>query len=139
MRFLDANVVIYDSLKLERKLDNRALEIKESAHKIIGKIKSGEKVVTTVVHISEVSNILQNLLSLEKAQEVVSDILECDFVKIEDVNKEKYIESVEIAKQSKIKINDGLAVVVMKNLGVEEIYSFDEHFDKIEGIKRVEK
>jgi hypothetical protein len=139
MRFLDANVVIYDSLKLERKLDNRTSEIKESAHKIIGKIKSGEEVVTTVVHISEVSNILQNLLHLEKAQEIVSDILDCDFIKIEDVNKEKYMESVEIAKQNKIKINDGLAVVAMKNLGIEEIYSFDEHFDKIEGIKRVEK
>lgn len=137
MRFLDANIIIYDSLKLERKLDDRTLEIKESAHKIIGKIKSGEEVITTVVHISEVSNILQNLLSLETAQEIVSDILECDFIKIEEVNKEKYIESVEIAKQNKIKINDGLAVVVMKNLGVTEIYSFDEHFDKIEGIKRL--
>lgn len=139
MKFLDANVIIYDSLKLERKLDDRTLEIKDSAHNIIEKTKSGEEVVTTVVHISEASNILQNLLPLEEAQKIVSDILECDFIKIEDVNKDKYIESVEIAKQNKIKINDGLAVVVMKNSGISEIYSFDEHFDKIEGIKRVEK
>ncbi len=140
MKFLDTNILIYDYLQLERKLDERTLEIKKHSHEIMERIKDGEeKVVTTVVHISEVSNILYNLLAIELSYEVISGLLSSDFIIVEDIDKNKYIEGLELARQNRIKINDGLAVVVMKNLGITEIYSFDEHFDKIEGIQRIER
>lgn len=34
-------------------------------------------------------------------------------------------------------VNDALAIAYMKMHGINEIYSFDTDFDKLEGIKRI--
>ena len=48
-----------------------------------------------------------------------------------------YSVAIEIAKKYKISINDALAIFFMQSRKLKEIYSFDKHFDNIEGIKRV--
>ena len=37
----------------------------------------------------------------------------------------------------KLEPNDALAVDIMRQNDITEIYSFDEHFNKIDGIKRL--
>ena len=59
MRFLDANVFIYAYYKPKRKLTERQKEMKERSKEIIRKINEGEDVITTVVHLSEVTNIIK--------------------------------------------------------------------------------
>ena len=48
-----------------------------------------------------------------------------------------YFAATELGDDLKLAPNAALAVDVMKMNGIEEIYSFDEDFDEIEGISRL--
>ena len=65
--YVDANVFVYAFLKIKRQLQPKELEIKQAAKNIVARINKGEKVVTSVVHFSEVCNVLEDYLSLEEA------------------------------------------------------------------------
>ncbi len=60
MKFADANVFIYAILKPRRELSEKELEIKSRAKAILARINEGEEVFTTVVHLSEVANVLED-------------------------------------------------------------------------------
>jgi len=62
MRFLDANVFIYAYYKPKRKLNEKEKRMKEEAKNIVNRIMEGEKIVTSIVHLSEVVNILKRAL-----------------------------------------------------------------------------
>ena len=60
MRFLDANVFIYAYYKAKKQLTQKERQMKEHAKKIISSVSQGkEEVIMTVVHVSEVMNILK--------------------------------------------------------------------------------
>ena len=60
-----------------------------------------------------------------------------DNVKIVDVTKDAYFAAVEMGEDFKLEPNDSLAVDIMRQNDVTEIYSFDDHFNKIDGITRL--
>ncbi|MEM2122691.1 MAG: type II toxin-antitoxin system VapC family toxin [Candidatus Bathyarchaeia archaeon] len=62
-----------------------------------------------------------------------------DNLKIYGVTKEAYFAAVELGGDLKLDPNDALAIEVMRENSIREIYSFDEDFDKIEGITRLPK
>ena len=65
MRFLDPNVFIYAYYKPKRKLTEKQKQMKEHSKEIIRRINEGEDVIITVVHLSEVTNILKRALSMD--------------------------------------------------------------------------
>ena len=138
MRFLDANVFIYAYYKPKRQLTQHEKQMKESAKKIISNITRGkEEVMTTVVHVSEVVNILKHGMPLDQLTETVRGLFMLDNVKIMGVSSEAYFAATELGDDLKLEANDALAVDFMRQNDVQEIYSFDEHFNEIEGIKRL--
>lgn len=132
MRFVDANVFIYAVLKPRRKLNEREQRIKDSAKKIFERINRGEEVVTTVLHLSEVANVLEDAVNLSFSVSFIRDILLKDNIYVEDVSQEDYLESVMLAEERKVSLNDVLAYIVMKRRGIEEIYTFDKHFRNLD-------
>jgi hypothetical protein len=60
-----------------------------------------------------------------------------DNITIMDVTKDGYFSAIEIGEDLKLEPNDALAVDIMRQNGIEEIYSFDEHFNKVDGITRL--
>lgn len=48
-----------------------------------------------------------------------------------------YLRAASVANVYEIGLNDALAVIVMKEMGVAEIYSFDRGFDKVDSIRRI--
>jgi len=60
LRFIDASVFLYAFLKPKRRVSEDVLELKENAKRILSRIEEGEEVVTTVVHLSEIANILES-------------------------------------------------------------------------------
>ena len=60
-----------------------------------------------------------------------------DNVIIKEVTKEGYFAAVAIAEALKLEPNDALAADIMRQNGVKEIYSFDEHFNKINDVTRL--
>jgi uncharacterized protein len=135
MRFLDANVFIYAYYKPKKQLTEKEATMKEEAQKIIGNVSQGkEEVMTTVVHISEVVNILKNGVPKDVLTRVILGLFMLDNVTILDVTKDAYFAAVAIGEDLKLEPNDALAVDIMRQNNIAEIYSFDEHFNHVDGI-----
>jgi len=140
MRFLDANIFIYAYYKPKRQLSQKEKHMKEYAKKIISNVSQGkEKVATTVVHLSEIVNILKHGMTMDELAKLITGLFMLDNVEIYGVSKEDYFAAVELSKDLKIDPNDALAIKAMKTSNINEIYSFDEDFDKVEEIIRLPK
>jgi len=137
MRFLDANVFIYAYYKPKRELTEKQKQMKEHAKEIIRKINEGEVVITTVVHLSEISNILKRALSMDDLYSLLIGLYSLDNLWIVDVTKDDYLSAIELVNELKMDPNDCLAVEVMRCEDINEIYSFDKGFDDVVGIKKV--
>jgi len=140
MKFLDANIFVYAYYKPKRQLTQKERLMKKHAQRIVRGISKGkEGILTTVVHLSEAVNILKHGLPLERLATVVLGLFMLDNVKIEGVSREAYFAATELGEDEKLDPNDALAVDVMRLNDIREIYSFDEDFDKVEGISRLPK
>jgi len=140
MRFLDANVFIYAYYKPKKQLTQREKQMKEQAKQIISNISQGKEEVTmTVVHLSEIVNILKHGMPLDQLTKIIRGIFMLDNVKIHGVTREAYFAAAELGEDLRLEANDALAVDVMRLNDIKEIYSFDEDFDQIEGISRLPK
>jgi len=112
--------------------------MKELSKKIISNVSQGkERVVTTVIHLSEIVNILKHGLPLDQVTTIVRGLLMLENVKILEVNRDSYFAANELGEDLRLDANDALAIDTMRTNGVQEIYSFDEDFDQVEGIKRL--
>ena len=138
MRFLDANIFIYAFYKPKGRLTEKQKFMKEKAKEIVRKLIEGkEKFITTVVHISEVANILEKALSIEALNSILTTLYSLENLKIVGITEEEYLIAIELMKKYKVDVNDCLAIYIMKKEGIKEIFSFDKDFDKIEEIRRL--
>jgi len=137
--YVDANVFVYAFLKTKRQLQLNELEIKQAAKNIVARISKGEKVITSVVHFSEICNVLEDHLPSEEAILLEKGLLYRENVSICEVAKEDYIKAVSIAEEPDVGVNDALAYVIMKKQAIRTIYSFDKDLDAFTDIQRVIK
>jgi predicted nucleic acid-binding protein len=138
MRFLDANVFIYAYYKPKKTLSQKEMDMKDNARNIVTNIIEGkEDVLTTVVHLSEMVNILKHVMPLDEVSEIIRGLFMLDNVRIADVTRNMYFEASELSSEFKLDANDVLALDVMELNGIDEVYSFDEDFDRVDGIKRL--
>ena len=138
MRFLDSNIFIYAFYKPKRLLSESEKSVKASAKKIVTDVSEGnESVITTVVHLSEVVNILKQGLKPGRLAEMVASLIMLDSIDILAVGKNDYLAATELGRDLEMDSNDALAVKVMQARKVKEIYSFDKVFERIEGISRL--
>ena len=131
VRFLDSSVFLHAYLKPRRELTPRELAIKSAAKEIIERVESGEPVVTTVIHISEVANIVEARVGLAKSIGLISRLLVLSNVNILGVSAEDYEEAVSVAQEYGVSVNDAIAYVKMREEGIREIYTFDKHFKNL--------
>ena len=138
MRFLDANVFIYAYYKPKKQLTQKEQQMKEYAQNIITNVSQGkEEVLTSVVHVSEIVNILKHGMPQDQLTVIIRGLFMLDNVTINDVTREAYFAATELGDDLKLEANDALAVDIMKTKGISEIYSFDEHFDQVDGVTRL--
>jgi len=138
MRFLDANVFIYAYYKPKKQLTQKEMQMKEQAKKIITNVSQGkENVIITVVHVSEMVNILKHGMRPDQVTAIIRGLFMLDNVRILDVTRDAYFAETELGDDLKLEANDALAIDVMRLNNIREIYSFDEDFDQIEGIVRL--
>lgn len=138
MRFLDANIFVYAYYQPRRELGEKERRMKERAKEILRRINEGdERVITTVVHLSEISNILKHGMALIDLTEVILGLFMMKNVVVEGVSGDLYFSAAELGGDLELDPNDALAVEVMRRNEVREIYSFNADFDKIQGITRL--
>jgi predicted nucleic acid-binding protein len=133
IKFIDSNVFVYAYVKPKREISEKVSRMKEKAKEILMKINYGEeRVVTSVVHMSEIANVVESLSSISKSIEIIENILNNKNIIVKDVTTQDYIEAVRVANREKVSVNDALAYVIMRNKNISEIYTFDEkHFKKL--------
>ncbi|QDA31455.1 type II toxin-antitoxin system VapC family toxin [Thermococcus indicus] len=132
MRFIDANVFIYAFLKPRKEPPENVRLIKENAKRILARISEGEGVATTVVHLSEVANVIESRGGKRKAAEVLLAILTSENIEVLPVSTGDYLKAALVAEERNLGVNDALAYIKMKGLGIEEIYTFDRDFEKLD-------
>ena len=135
--YVDANVFVYAFLKPKRKLQPHEVNIKEAAKKIVSRINEGEKVTTSVVHFSEVCNILEGFLPFGEALLIEKGLLFRENILICEVSGEDYLKAISVAEDQQVGVNDALAYVLMKKEAIQTIYSFDKDFDAFTDINRI--
>ena len=127
MRFLDTNIFIYAYYKPRKELSGKARWMKEESKKILKRINDGEEeVVTTVVHLSEVNNFLKKSMDMASLQNLYS----LENFKIVDVSAEDYLAAIAMMAETGLDANNCLALKVMRDMGITEIYSFDRGFER---------
>jgi predicted nucleic acid-binding protein len=131
MRFIDANVFIYAALKPRQNLPDPVLQKKRAANTIFLRVNDGEPVITTTVHLSEVANVLEDVAGIAFATDFLSALFSKPGIAVAPVTPDGYRESIHRAKESGISVNDALALVVMEEQGIDEIYTFDRHFEQV--------
>jgi len=136
LRFVDASVFVHAFLKPKRELKPHEMKIKESAKKIVKRINDGEEVGVTVVQVSEIANLLESYLPLNEALKVEKFLLLAGNVRVFDVTKRDCLKALKIVKEKNVGLCDAIAYVIMMKNGVNEIYSFDSDFDKL-NVRRV--
>ncbi len=137
LAYVDTNVFVYALLKSTRKLLPHEINVKESAKQIVSRINGGEEVACSVVHFSEICNIIEYYLPLEVALIFEKGLLLRENIQILEVTPDDYLNAVSISEQHSVGLNDALAYLLMKKTAITSIYSFDKHFDCFPEIKRV--
>jgi predicted nucleic acid-binding protein len=96
-----------------------------------------EEVLSTVVHISEVANILKHSLGTTEIADIIEGIFALDNVQVAGVDKDEYLAATELGKELEMDPNDSLAYQVMRSNRLFEIYSYDKVFERVEGLRRL--
>ncbi|MGQ9468859.1 MAG: type II toxin-antitoxin system VapC family toxin [Nitrososphaerales archaeon] len=136
---MDSNVFLYAFLIPRMALTKEEKQAKDEAKAIIERIAEGEEVAMTTVHLSEVVNIIETGLGLEKSLSFLAWVITSENIKVYPVAVEDYESAMPLAKDNNISANDALAYLSMKKYELKEIYSFDKHFEKLRDIVRLTK
>jgi len=136
MRFIDSNVFLHAFLRPRRGLTDEEQRIKEKAKNIIGLIDEGEEVVTTAVHVSEVVNIVESGLGLQRSLGLLAWVVSKPNIQVYSVTVESYERALSVAQERGVSANDALAFLAMRDSGITEVYTFDKHYDQLD-VKRL--
>ncbi len=99
----------------------------------------GEPVITTLIHVSEIANILEARIPIEEGLDIISGLLSQPNIEVVEPSKALYEAAVEEAREKGIGLNDALAAIIIRERGEHEVYSFDTDFDKVKGLRRITK
>jgi len=139
LRFVDSNMFLHAFLTPRRKLTKEEQKVKDEAKAIVERIEGDEEVAMTTAHLSEVVNIVETGLGLQKSLGFLAWIITKENIKVYPTAIEHYETAMPLAKDKRISANDALAYLSMKAHGLREIYSFDKHFDQLKDAIRLPK
>jgi len=137
LRFVDSNVFLHALLRPRRELTGEELRVKESAKGIIEGIEGGEKVATSTVHLSEVINIVESGLGLQRSLGLLAWAITTPNMVVYPTSLRDYEGALAVAREENVSVNDALAYRLMGEHGMDEVYSFDKHFNRLRGVTRL--
>jgi predicted nucleic acid-binding protein len=82
------------------------------------------------VHLSEIANVLEDAAGYRFAADLIGALLSKPTIDVVTVSAEDYLRSVHSALKFEISLNDALALTIMEDRGIDEIYTFDSHFGR---------
>ena len=132
MRFIDSNVFLHAFLRPRRELSYEEGRMKEEAQRIIRLVEEGEEVATTAVHISEVVNIVESGLGLQRSLGILAWVISQPNIQVYPATVDSYERALPVAQERGVSANDALAYLTMRDNGLAEVYTFDKHFNLLD-------
>lgn len=134
MRFLDTNIFL-------RYLARDDPEKAEASLILLRRIAAGdEEATTSEVIIAEIFYVLTRGIYRESRSEVaerVKPMLDARGMRL--TNRRVLLRAIDVYTQhSFLDFEDALTVAHMEAEGIEELYSYDQGFDRVEGVVRIE-
>ncbi len=133
-RFLDTNILV-------RHLTRDDEEKAQACRSLLLRAELREEVlVTSDLVIAEAVYVLQSPRQYGLPRDLVRQLLE-PLINLRGVrltNKFLYSRVFDLYCQSNISFNDAYIAAFMESRGLDEVYSYDTDFDRIEGISRIE-
>jgi len=132
VRSIDANVIL-------RYLTNDVPEQAKQAEELLNRVEVGnEDVFLPDIILADIIWILEKYYkqTREDIREWITAILSLQGLTFSD--KEMALNALDIYVAKKIDWSDASAAIQMLQRDITEIYSFDKHFDRIDGIIRIE-
>jgi len=139
LRFVDSNVFLHAFLTPRRRLTREEQRVKAEAKAIVKEVEEGDEVAMTTAHLSEVVNVIETGLGLQKSLGFLMWVLSSENIKVFPVAMEHYEAALPVGREKGVSANDALAFVFMEEHGLKEIYSFDRHFDLLKDVVRLPK
>lgn len=127
---------IYAYLSPKKALPVNLQQMKDNAKAIVTRINAGEPTITSVVHLSEVANILEARIPLSHTRSMLEMLVLKDTLKVLGVTPVQYQNAIVLSETYTVGINDALAKLLMDAEPILEVYSFDKHFDTL-GLTRI--
>lgn len=132
MRFVDTNIFIrYLTDDLPEKADKCENLFKNA-------MENNEQLFTTELVVAEIVWVLESYYKLEKKaiQEKIEKILNTP--NLSCTNKNHILTSLSIYSDKDIDYIDAYNAVILHQCGINDVYSYDKHYDRIEWINRME-
>jgi len=129
---IDSNVVLRYLTKDPPKMAEAALRTLDDAQN--GKIS----LLLTVLTVAEVVWVLESFYGYSKAKiaETIGQFLFCDGLEVEDLDL--ITEALALYQGKNLDFADAFLATIALRRGPQAIYSFDQHFNRIPGITRLE-
>jgi len=129
--FVDANVIL-------RLFTNDPPEMADQAQNLFARVDAGEvRLHVPEIVVAEVVWVLQSFYHL--SPDVISSLLQ-EFLSNEGLiceDKSKILIALSLFASKHIDLIDAFVSVQMNGEGIGEIYSFDQHFERLPGITRL--
>lgn len=127
--FVDTNIFLYAIQKHPK--------FGETSKKILEKIDRGEEeAVTSIITLAEVCWWLEKHKKTDEIKEKIELILSIFNLKIVNPDCEDFLKGAELTRRLGINFNDCLNLALMERLEIDEIYSNDSDFEKMDWIER---
>jgi len=129
---VDTNVIL-------RFLLNDPPEMAEKAAQVFKAAEKGEvTLVVNMIVIAEAIWVLQSFYkhSIPAIAKAITDFILSEGILVED--KITLLSALQLYEIRRIDFIDAWLAAKMQQQGIQQIYSFDEHFDRIAGIQRLE-
>lgn len=106
---------------------------------LVQRLRDGEEVASmSPLAVAEIIWTLERFYKLSKAQVAakVSPLLKLKGLRV--ANKEVFLKALVLFAEKNISFTDAYMAVQMERAGIEELYSYDQDFDRVEQVKRIE-
>lgn len=130
MRFIDANVFIYVLTRSPRSAF-------ETSRKILRGIEAGEEAITSTAVLQEVVDWLEYSGHRTEVKAFLTAVNSYTSLRKSVASWEDMLSALDYMEANDVDYVDALTLRMMRENGVDEIYSSDRDFDRVEWVKRI--
>jgi|SRR5450759_112817 uncharacterized protein len=134
MQFIDSNVFLRFLTKDDPVKAERVKALLQQAERGEAELLTNETVIAELVFVLSSPRLYK--LSRETVRTVLLPIISLKGLKLQ--NRSVFVRALDLYATTAMDFDDALAVAQMERRKVTEIYSYDEHFDRVAGLKRLQ-